>query len=254
MTTAEELVALGRTLGEHVRDLVILAEGNISARGDGSQMLVKASGCSMGALGRDDILTVDRSVVMALVERESVTDDDVASIYRSSVLDSTNRLPSVEAILHAVLYEDTDTQVIAHTHPTAVNGILCSARPELLVEGSLFPDQVVVLGRSQVMIPYTDPGVPLARAVRDGVRSFRDRWGQRPRVIYLVNHGLFALAQSCDEAVQITEMAVKAARILHATLAAGGPQYLNDENVDRIDRRPDEHYRRALLSGDPAEG
>ena len=33
-------------------------------------------------------------------------------------------MPSVEAILHAVLYEDTDAQVIAHTHPTAINALL----------------------------------------------------------------------------------------------------------------------------------
>jgi rhamnose utilization protein RhaD (predicted bifunctional aldolase and dehydrogenase) len=252
MTSRDDLVTLGRTLGERDRDLVLLAEGNISARLEGSLMLVKASGCSMGSLVDDDILTVDRSVILTLADRDAVTDADVARAYRDSVVSSepTPRMPSVEAILHAVLYADTDAQVIAHTHPTAINAILCSQRPELLVNGSLFPDQVVVLGRRQVLVPYTDPGVPLARAVHAAVSTFIAEQATTPRVIYLVNHGLFVLAASTAEAVQVTDMAVKTARILLGTLAAGGPRYLSDENVDRIDGRPDEHYRRAVLSGD----
>lgn len=256
MTTREELVALGRTLGERDRDLVLLAEGNISARLDGIGMLIKASGCSMGSLVDDDVLTVDRSVISSLVDRDEVSDDEVAEAYRASVVSQTptRRMPSVEAILHAVLYEDTDAQVIAHTHPVAINSILCSAQPGLLVRGSLFPDQVVVLGRRQMLVPYTDPGVPLARAVRASLRAFIADHGAAPRVAYLVNHGLFVLAGSTDEAVQITDMAVKTARILLGTLAAGGPSYLSDDNVDRIDRRPDEHYRRAVLTQRQGEG
>jgi rhamnose utilization protein RhaD (predicted bifunctional aldolase and dehydrogenase) len=255
VTTREAMVTLGRTLGERDRDLVLLAEGNISARLDGTVMLIKASGCSMGSLVDDDLLTVDRSVILSLVDRDETSDAEVAQAYRESVVASTptRRMPSVEAILHAILYEDTGAKVIAHTHPTAIDAILCSAQPDLLVRGSLFPDQVVVLGRRQLLVPYTDPGVPLARAVHAALKAFVTEQGAAPRVVYLVNHGLFVLASSTEEAVQITDMAVKTARILLGTLAAGGPRYLSDENVDRIDRRPDEHYRRAALGQDRGE-
>lgn len=250
MTSRDDLLQLGRRLGEPARDLVILAEGNISARQDGGTMLVKASGCSMGTLVDADVLTVDRSVILALLDATEVTDQHTADAYRRSVIahPPTARMPSVEAILHAVIYADTGAQVIAHTHPTSVNAILCSTTPELLVSGSVFPDQVVVLGRRQVLVPYTDPGVPLARAVHDALLTFAAEHGGAPKVLYLVNHGLFVLASSVEEADQVTAMADKVARVLLGTLAAGGPRFLTDEQVDRIDRRLDEHYRRAVLS------
>jgi len=160
-------------------------------------------------------------------------------------------MPSVEAILHAVVYAETRADVVAHTHPVAVNAILCSASPGLLVEGALFPDQIVVLGRRPLLVPYTDPGVPLARAVRDALRAHVAEHAAEPRAIYLANHGLFALAGTTSEADLITAMAAKVARVLLGTMAAGGPAFLPEQHVDRIDRRPDEQYRRAVLARDP---
>ena len=45
--------------------------------------------------------------------------------------------------------------------------------------------------------------------------------------------------------LQITAMAVKASRVLAGALAAGGVSALAEAEADRIDARPDEHYRRA---------
>jgi rhamnose utilization protein RhaD (predicted bifunctional aldolase and dehydrogenase) len=252
MTSREELLRLGHQIGEPAREWALMAEGNISARVDDTVMLVKASGCSMRTMVDDDLLTVDRRRVLSLLDVADVTDDVTAQAYRDCVVDSGpgGRMPSVEAILHAVIYEETDAAVVAHTHPTAVNAILCSQSAQLIVAGSLFPDQIVVLGRRQLLVPYTDPGVPLAAAVRAELRAFSAANGVAPRAVYLQNHGLFALAGSPDEALQVTSMAVKVAQILLGAITAGGPVFLSDEHVDRIDRRPDEHYRRARLAHD----
>ena len=256
MTTARlELLRLCNALGEPARDLVSSAEGNVSSRNDDpeggtSQMIIKASGCSLATMIDGDLLLVDRTVISPLLNQDDVTDDITAAAYRASVVDggTSPRMPSVEAILHAVLYDETHVQVVAHTHPTAVNAILCSTSPELLVGGALFPDMIVVLGRRQLLLPYIDPGVPLARAVRDAVRGFIAEEGTVPRVIYLANHGLFVLASSPDEALQITTMVVKVARIITGSLTAGGPAFLPIHHVDRIENRPDEQYRRGLLA------
>ena len=256
MTTARsELLRLCNALGEPARDLVLSAEGNVSSRDDNpesgsSHMIIKASGCSLATMIDRDLLLVDRQVISPLLDQENVTADVTAAAYRTSVMGggTSPRMPSVEAILHSVLYDETHAQVVAHTHPTAVNAILCSTSPELLVGGALFPDMIVVLGRRQLLLPYIDPGVPLARAVRDAVRGFIAEEGTEPRVIYLANHGLFVLASSPDEALQITTMVVKVARIISGSLAAGGPAFLPSHHVDRIENRPDEQYRRGLLA------
>lgn len=247
MTDKAALVELGNRLGDPMRQLALGAEGNISARLTEDTMSIKASGCSLAEMYATDLVDVRISTLLDLLELDP-DDEQTRAVYRASMIDEVDRVPSVEAILHAVLYATTTTQVIAHTHPITVNALGCSQQAELLVEGALFPDAIVMMGRSQLLIPYTDPGVPLARAVRGGVEDFITRERTPPKVIYLANHGLFVLAGSTTEALQVTEMAEKNAKILYGTLAAGGPKFLSQQNVDRIDRRPDELYRRGQLT------
>jgi rhamnose utilization protein RhaD (predicted bifunctional aldolase and dehydrogenase) len=249
MTKREDLLTLCRTLGEPSRDLVQSAEGNVSMKLDDNSMVIKASGCALATMNDNDLVDVDIRAILTLLECEP-SDDQTKSTYRASLRNKTEKMPSVEAILHAVLYEITQARVIGHTHPTAVNMLTCSINAHLLVAGSLYPDAVVMLGRRQVLVPYTDPGVPLARAVRDAVLKFIAQEGIAPKVIYLANHGLLVVSDSTRSVLQITEMAVKNARILHGALAAGGHHFLPPEQVDRIDRRPDEDYRRKALNAE----
>ena len=248
MTDPAALLDLCHRVGDPALDLVIAAEGNVSARtGDGT-FAIKASGCSLRTMGADRLVEVRMDTVLALLDVPDATDEQTAAAYRQARTDHRAPMPSVEAILHAVLYADTAAQVVVHTHPTAVNALLCSVSAPLLVQGALFPDQVVVLGPHQLLVPYVDPGVRLARAVRQALAVFTHDHGAPPRVVYLANHGMFALASTPDEALTVTLMAVKAARILAGAIAAGGPVPLPEAQVERIETRPDEHYRRAMLA------
>ena len=67
-------------------------------------------------------------------------------------------------------------------------------------------------------------------------------------MIYLRNHGLFALGRDPGDALAITTMAVKCARVLQCALAVGHPTYLDDVLAARIDTRLDEQLRRARLA------
>lgn len=126
-----------------------------------------------------------------------------------------------------------------------MNSILCSQHADKVTE-ALFPDEVVVCGANPLLLPYVDPGLPLARALRRALLGYTN---EPPKAVYLRNHGLVALGQSMTEVLQITHMAVKAAAILAGALAAGGAVFLTSQEVDTIDRRPDEHYRRVTLGG-----
>ena len=241
----QDIVQLSRTIGRPEADLVILAEGNTSIRTPGDRMLVKATGAALRTADEDDFVEVDLPAYVALLAHGDASDAQVAEQLQAAVVAGTKR-PSVESLLHAVCLALPGVHVVAHTHPTAVNAILCSAHPELLA-GSLFPDQIVVLGRRPLLVPYLDPGLTLARFVADRLPEHVERFGQ-PKVVYLANHGMFALGATSDEVLQITRMAVKAARVVAGAAALGGPAYLSAEYEERIDTRPDEEHRRRLLA------
>jgi hypothetical protein len=60
------------------------------------------------------------------------------------------------------------------------------------------------------------------------------------------NHGFIALGQSAKEVENITQMSVKAARVIAGTYAMGGPHFFTPDILNRIYTRPDEHYRQKL--------
>lgn len=243
----DAVLSLSRALGDPARDWAILGEGNVSALATSETMLVKTSGAGMASAQAPDYVEVRLQGILDLLDDPAADDASTETTLLGSRLDQDDKPPSIEALLHAVCIKDAGARVVGHTHPTAVNAILCSDQAEAIVGGSLFPDQVVVLGAHQMLVPYTDPGLALARRVRSGLVAFRRTHAETPKVIYLVNHGLFALGRSTDEVLQITEMATKTARVLAGALAIGSPVFLSPEQASRINTRPDELKRRIRL-------
>jgi rhamnose utilization protein RhaD (predicted bifunctional aldolase and dehydrogenase) len=249
-TLLTELVELSRSLGRPERHLAILGEGNTSVRLDDESFLVKASGTSLARANEESFVKMDLERTLALLELRDPTDDELGEALMAARSSSADGLrPSIEAVMHALALSEGEATFVGHTHPTSVNCVLCSDRAEALSAGAIFPDQVVVLGRYPLHIPYADVGLPLARALRDGLREHKRRVGAAPRTIYLQNHGLVALGQSASGVEQVTTMADKHARIMAGALAAGAPVYLTAEQADRLDTRSDEDYRRRVLQG-----
>ncbi|MFB4420815.1 class II aldolase/adducin family protein [Streptomyces sp. QL37] len=249
-SVAADLVHLSRRLGHEDQDWACVAEGNVSASlGDGT-LLVKASGARMREAQPSDFVQVRLAALLELIDGDRVGDQHVEAAFEAARTDPEGKRPSVESLLHAVCVDEGNATVVGHSHPADLNAFLCSSRPELLVQGSLIPDQIVVLGRHQLLVPYVDPGLALARRVRADLRAFSASHGTAPKAIYLANHGFFALGNSSREVLDITEMATKCARVLLGTMTVGVPAYLSAEDCERIDTRPDELLRRGMLSTD----
>jgi len=242
----DALVRLSRALGDPEADYAILAEGNTSLRTGDDSFLLKASGFSLTSAARDSFVEMRLSAVLALLDSPPRNDEELGAALAGCRIADGPR-PSVEAAVHALGLTIGGATVVGHTHPNAVNAILCSRRPESVVAGPLFPDQIVVCGLHPLFVSYVDPGIPLAVELRDRLRLHIDRHGRPPKTIYLQNHGLVALGRSGGEVLQITQMAVKAALILLGSFAAGGPQPLPPDAASRIETRPDEHHRQAML-------
>jgi ribulose-5-phosphate 4-epimerase/fuculose-1-phosphate aldolase len=83
--------------------------------------------------------------------------------------------------------------------------------------------------------------------VADLINRYCDDYHEVPKVVLMQNHGLIALGRTAQQVENITAMAVKTARVLLGTYAAGGPRFLTPDNVKRIHTRPDELYRRRRL-------
>jgi len=244
----QSLVEMSRKLSRPERDLVILGEGNTSALCDDGTFWVKASGAQLPSIEASGFVHMNLDAVCALGDRKSLSDDQLKAALQSAKVDpSEPARPSTEAAFHALALTEGGARFVGHTHPVAVNALACSVALPEAIAGRLFPDEIVVCGPAPVYVPYADPGLPLARAIRSALRSYANEWEHLPKVVLMQNHGLIALGASPEEVDNITAMFVKTCRILAGTYTFGGPHFLSEEHIERIHTRPDEAYRRQRL-------
>lgn len=242
-----QLITMSQHLGDPTLDYAILGEGNSSARADDDSFWVKASGVELRTIDASGFVRLRFGPVLDLVDREDIADADIKAGLKQAKLDPTVvARPSVETMLHALVLQLQGVNFVGHTHPTAINAVLCSQAAESAIAGRLFPDEIVYCGLAPVFVPYTDPGLPLARKVRELIEMHVQQYREAPKVILMQNHGLITLGDTPQQVQNITAMAVKAARVLIGAYALGGPRFLTPEAVDRIHTRPDEEYRRQL--------
>jgi len=243
------LLKLSHDLGREERNLAILGEGNTSCRLDPETFLVKASGTSLANLQESQLVACRFADLLPLLEAIDMTDAEVEKALLASRVDPAQPKPSVEAVFHAYLLTLPGIDVIGHTHPIAVNAVLCAgdAASRRFADERRFPDEIVCCGAKSVLVPYIDPGTRLAQIIRQQVEAFVQKESRAPRLVLLQNHGLIACGATTGAVLAATLMAEKTARIFIGAATLGGPTALTPENVARIDSRPDEHYRQRML-------
>ncbi|MFZ4829148.1 MAG: class II aldolase/adducin family protein [Phototrophicaceae bacterium] len=247
MTALTDLVTLSRELGKPERNLVIIGEGNTSLRVDAETFWVKASGYQLPSIDAQGFTQVRFAPILDLFEHPPATQTEQKARLRAACVDASAPMPSIETSFHAMLLDVCQVNCIAHTHPTAVNRLMCSEHAELLATRRIFPDEAVLCGPESVFVPYADPGLPLGIAIREGVRQYMATYAEAPKVVLLGNHGLITLGSTPTEAFNITLMVVKAAEILWGALAIGEVRFMSREDILHIYRRPDEIDRRQLF-------
>lgn len=249
MPCPPELIALAHAMAEPGLDAAILAEGNVSCRGDEATLWVKASGHGMGAIGPEGFVEVEIEPVVAALDRSVRDEAAVRELLNMARVDPTlPAVPSTETFMHAWLLGLGDVNYVAHTHPTPLISLLALQDGESLARRRLFPDEIVLCGAASAWVPYVAPGLPLAIEVRSSVLRFHEHFGMLPKTIWLQNHGLIALGRSSKEVESATRMAVKAARASLGALHTGKPvRWLSEEEIQQIANWPDEHFRQRLL-------
>lgn len=243
-----QLIELSHDLGAEHRELAILGEGNTSVKLSDDTFLVKASGSTLSTLDESGIVECRYGPLLAMLDGGALSDEQIEEQILASRVDPASRKPSVESLFHAYLLTLTGIRFVGHVHPIALNQILCSPHARDFAGRRLFPDHIVCCGADSVLIPYVDPGLQLARVIRDAVTRYLGEHGEPPRVILLQNHGVIALGTTPDAVKAALYMTDKAARIFAGAMALGGPTFLDAPQVDRIANRIDEHHRRRALN------
>jgi rhamnose utilization protein RhaD (predicted bifunctional aldolase and dehydrogenase) len=232
------LLKLSHELGREDRGLAMLGEGNTSCRLDADTFLVKASGSSLSNLQENQLVACRFSALLPLLKAGPMSDAEVEKALLDSRVDPSQPKPSVEAVFHAYFLSLPGIEVVGHTHPVAVNSILCGGdeASRRFASERRFPDEIVCCGAKSVLVPYVDPGTILAQKIME-----------ETRVILLQSHGLIAIGATTGSVLAATLMAEKTARIFLGSASLGGAAGLTPKHVARIDSRPDEHYRQKML-------
>lgn len=246
----QQLIEMSHRLGKENKGLVILGEGNTSARIDDDTFYVKASGTQLATISADGFVEVNAPGVLEMLDGPELSDEQIKERLRAATVSPRGPfLPSIETLFHAYLLRLPGVNFVGHTHPISLNAILCSKGWRDVTRGRIFPDEIVCCGSAPAYVEYTDPGVLLARSIREAVTDYMEEHAVRPKAILIQNHGLIALGSTAREVESITLMWDKVAEVLAGTFQFGGPNYMSRRHVSRIATRPDEEQRKKLIEG-----
>lgn len=189
--------------------------GNVSAR-CGSGMLITASGCHFDTLTTDHIVETD---------------------FDGHCQDRLK--PSSERSFHAAIYRQRpDAGAVVHVHSPWATTLACLRRPI-----PPFHYMVAVAGGTDIpCVPYATFGTDeLARYVAEGVAE-RD-------ACLMANHGMLALAESPEAALELAVEVEHLARCYCQALTLGEPAILSQADMDAVLERF-QSYRRNAQSSD----
>ncbi|GHV04657.1 short-chain dehydrogenase [Spirochaetia bacterium] len=191
----QELVDISRYYGSNP-EYVIAGGGNTSFK-DGATLFVKGSGTSLGDIGAEGFVRMDRAKLAHIWEKQYPKDADereaavladmmAAKLPGEEYRTKSPQRPSVETLLHDIL----PFAYVVHTHPALVNGLTCSQDGEGAAKA--------LFGEGCIWIPITNPGYILSLVVKQALDTYLARNGKPADIIFLQNHGVFVGADSVE--------------------------------------------------------
>ncbi len=187
-------VYTSRLLGND-KSLVLHGGGNTSVKiternlfGEEEQILyVKGSGWDLETIEAAGFAPVHLEYLKKLAKLPALSDPEMVNQLVTHQTRATAPVPSVEAILHAILpYPYVD-----HTHADAIVSITNTADGEARIR-EIYGDAVVV-------VPYVMPGFDLAKLCAE---RFAAEAGSNTIGMVLLNHGIFSFGQSAKESYE----------------------------------------------------
>lgn len=189
-----QLVLASHLLGAN-RAVSNFGGGNTSAKGTAvdhagrevSAMWVKGSGSDLATMGPEHFTGLRLEEVLPLMERDTMSDEDMVAYLARCQLDPTMPRASIETLLHAFV----PAPHVHHTHPDGINVLAGTRDGERLVHECF--------GDAAAWVPYIRPGFTLSKQVGEAVRDNPDL-----KLIVLGKHGLIVWGDTAEEAYRKT--------------------------------------------------
>ena len=200
--------------------LVLHGGGNTSVKLDGHDLFgeradllyVKGSGWDLASIEKRGFAPVRMRELLGLSRLAALSDVEMARQLRLATVDPEAPMPSVEAILHAIV----PFRFVDHTHPDALLSVMNTPSGSDRIE-ELYGDDVVVL-------PYVMPGFLLARRCASELPvSLR----AETRGVVLMHHGLVTFGDTARESYERT-----------IALVGRAEEYLREKGAWTVDREP----------------
>ena len=186
----KDLIEISRFYGGN-KDYVLAGGGNTSYKNK-DKLWIKASGIALQNIDESGFVCLSRELLKAISVKQYSSDvlqreAQVKNDLNEAIVGKSQRRPSVETSLHEII----EYSFVVHTHPSMVNGLLCSRKSKSI--------SLELFGEDVLFIEYTDPGYILFKKVEEELIKYRKRVGRDPNVILLENHGIFVAANSIGE-------------------------------------------------------
>jgi len=190
MKGMEELIEISRFYGGNPA-YVIAGGGNTSFKNH-KHIWIKASGIPLAGIDENGFVCLSREKLRQIEVKAYSADpvareEEVKAELTKAIVTPDKLRPSVETSLHNLI----DYKYVVHTHPTLVNGLMCSNHVKEEVEARF--------GDLALYVEYTDPGFILFKKLQKRIGQYREKHGKTPQIIFLQNHGVFVGAHTTEE-------------------------------------------------------
>jgi len=222
----KELIEISQFYGKN-KAFVIAGGGNTSFKDD-EHIWIKASGVALETIDEEGFVCLSREMLKVIALKSYSADSnqreaEVKADLAKSIVSDGNKRPSVETSMHEVI----DYSFVVHTHPTKVNGMMCSNNAKQVC--------LELFGEEALFIPYTDPGYVLFKKVVSEIESFKAKQGYSPKMIFLENHGVFVAANTIEEIRGIYNLIMqKLDSRIQVKLPSDSPQPYSSALVEKV--------------------
>ena len=186
------------------KGMVAANDGNFSVKLNDNEFLCTPTGVSKGFMTPDNICKVDA---------------------KGNLLQKNGKFkPSSEIKMHMRIYEKRpDVNAVVHAHPIFATSFAIAGIP---LTAPIMPEAVIFL-RGVLLAKY---GTPSTEEIPDAVEKYLPYYDQ----VLLENHGALAWGTDLLSTYYKMESIEFYAELLYKSKMLGGPQELNQEEIDKL--------------------